>query len=83
MGKVVGIDGKEMKQQNETSVKGLLETLAEEKAHKYDGCVLVLSDSKGNTTTEIAWVGLKPLEVVGALAVSQSMILDKNSGAIK
>jgi len=75
--KVVNINGNEFEEPKQTDVAGLLGTLQEKASNRYDGCVVVMTDSTGKVGSEIAWVGLNPLEVVGALSSSVSMILTK------
>jgi len=76
MSNVVNIDGSSHDTSNtQTTPKGMLESLALEEAHKYSGAVVILVDTKGKLPHNIAWVGLTPLEVVGTLAHSESMII--------
>ena len=76
--KVVNINGNKFdNNENQTDVEGLLGTLQKKVSSRYNGCVVVMTDSTGKIGTEIAWVGLNPLEVVGALSSSVSMILNK------
>ena len=75
--KVVGLDGKPHKESKQMGVNDLLEKLGKDEG--WDACVVIRADTTGKRGTEVNWVGLSPLEVVGTLGASQSMILKNDA----